>query len=93
MFPFTFNSVTFVSCAEWVYGGTSQGEKWCSTKVDTAGVHVNGAGHYGFCSADCSPSVSLADILAGLGINTNSGLRRAEDQSGSSVQFTGGDNP
>ena len=93
MFPFTFNSVTFVSCAEWVYGGTSQGEKWCSTKVDTAGVHVNGAGHYGFCSSDCSPSVSLADILAGLGINTNSGLRRAEDQSGSSVQFTGGDNP
>merc|ERR1711945_5011 len=33
IFPFTFNGVTYVSCAEWVYGGEFQGQKWCSTKV------------------------------------------------------------
>ena len=94
MFPFTFNSVTYVSCAEWVYGGSNQGSKWCSTKVDSSGVHVNGEGKYGFCSADCSPSVSLADILAGLGINANSQFRQAEEeQSSSSVLFRGADNP
>ena len=94
VFPFTFNSVTYVSCAEWVYGGSNQGQTWCSTKVDTSGVHVNGEGNYGFCSSDCNPSVSLADILAGLGINTNSQFRQAEDpQASSSVVFRGGDNP
>merc|ERR1712119_224100 len=98
VFPFTFNSVTYVTCAEWIYGGSNQGEKWCSTKVDTSGVHVNGEGNYGFCSSDCSPSVSLADILAGLGINTNSQFRQAgagaeEEQSSSSVVFRGRDNP
>merc|ERR1711874_892019 len=43
-----------------------QGQKWCSTKVDSSGVHVNGEGKYGFCSSDCNPSVSLAAILGGL---------------------------
>ena len=26
---------------------------WCSTKVDSDGVHVNGIDNYGFCSDDC----------------------------------------
>jgi len=71
-FPFTFNGVTYVSCAEWVYGGINQGKKWCSTKVDSTGVHVNGEGNFGFCSSECTPNVSLAEILAGLGITANS---------------------
>jgi len=70
IFPFTFNGVTYVSCAEWVYGGEFQGQKWCSTKVDSSGVHVNGEGKYGICGTDCNPTISLASILAGLGINT-----------------------
>ena len=67
VFPFTFNSVTYVSCAEWVYGGINQGEKWCSTKVDTSGVHVNGEGNYGFCpnSAQCTTSVAPRSNSAG----------------------------
>ena len=40
-------------------------------QVDASGVHVNGEGKYGICAADCSPTVSLAAILAGLGISTN----------------------
>jgi len=64
--------VTYVACAEWVYGGSGQGQKWCSTKVDSSGVHVNGEGKYGFCSSSCSPTVSLAAILGGLGgVNIN----------------------
>ena len=29
-------------------------ETWCSIKTDSAGVHVNGIGNYGFCSNDCN---------------------------------------
>jgi len=85
IFPFTFNSVTYVSCAEWVYGGEFQGQKWCSTKVDSSGVHVNGEGKYGICASDCSPTVSLAAILSGLGINTQT--RSAELQQSQNVNF------
>merc|ERR1711902_296301 len=85
IFPFTFNGVTYVSCAEWVYGGENQGQKWCSTKVDASGVHVNGEGKYGICAEDCSPTVSLAAILAGLGINTQT--RTAEQQQSQNVNF------
>ena len=103
IFPFTFNSVTYVSCAEWVYGGEFQGQKWCSTKVlglkipcititylwqvDSAGVHVNGEGKYGICGTDCNPSISLAAILSGLGINTQS--RAAQLTQASDVNFGG----
>jgi len=82
--------VTYITCADWIYGGSNQGQSWCSTKVDSSGVHVNGEGKYGFCSSDCNPSVSLAAILAGLGINSNSRLGAGE---GDSVVFRGGDNP
>jgi len=83
-----------VTCAAWVYGGSNQGQTWCSTKVDSNGVHVNGEGKYGFCSPDCNPSVSLAAILAGLGINANSELRVGSGEADdSSVVFRGRDNP
>merc|ERR550525_911050 len=59
VFPFTYNGVTHNSCADWVYGGQASGTTWCSTKVDTSGVHVNGEGNYGFCPAttQCTTSV------------------------------------
>merc|ERR1711983_386761 len=85
IFPFTFNGVRYVSCAEWVYGGENQGQKWCSTKVDSSGVHVNGEGKYGICGSDCSPTVSLAAILSGLGINTQT--RSADLQQTQNVNF------
>jgi len=76
VFPFTFSGTTYVSCAEWIYGGEHQGDKWCSTKVDSQGVHVNGEGNYGFCPSDCSANtVSLADILESLiGTNARTGV-------------------
>merc|ERR1711971_1177742 len=71
-FPFTFSGTTYFSCTEWIYGGENQGSKWCSTKVDAEGVHVNGEGNYGFCGSDCNiDTVSLADIF---GANARSSI-------------------
>jgi len=50
--------VTYESCTPWTFGGVNQGKGWCSTKTDALDNHVNGGGHYGFCSDSCSPSVS-----------------------------------
>merc|ERR1712183_607275 len=60
-FPFTFNGVTHSSCADWIYGGQPAGTTWCSTQVDSAGVHVNGQGSYGFCPSSC-PGVQPQSI-------------------------------
>merc|ERR1712154_680300 len=67
VFPFTYNGVTHNSCADWVYGGQTSGTTWCSTKVDSSGVHVNNEGNYGFCpdSAQCTTSVAPRSNSAG----------------------------
>ena len=54
---------------------------WCSTKVDSQGVHVNGEGNYGFCGADCNvDTVSLADILESLiGANARTASQKNKD--------------
>merc|ERR1739842_74253 len=51
VFPFKHNGHTYTACTDWVYADPPQpeGTKWCSTKVDDDGVHVEGNGHYGFC--------------------------------------------
>merc|ERR1712066_755701 len=61
--------------------GENQGSKWCSTKVDSQGVHVNGEGNYGFCGTDCNiDTVSLADILESLiGANARTSSQRNKD--------------
>ena len=38
LFPFIFNNVTYSSCT-WDYSNTP----WCSTRVDSSGVHIGGA--------------------------------------------------
>merc|ERR1711868_358187 len=60
VFPFTFSGVTYNSCADWIYGGQPSGTTWCSTKVDSNGVHVNDQGNYGFCSSDSACTTSVA---------------------------------
>merc|ERR1712130_647617 len=54
VFPFRYKGIVYNGC----------------TSVDSSGVHVNGEGKYGICGTDCNPTISLASILAGLGINT-----------------------
>merc|ERR550534_3339027 len=83
VFPFTFGGVTHQSCADWIYGGVNAGSKWCSTKVDVDGVHVNGEGNYGFCGAACDLSVDLVQQIFG----TN--IRKGLGSSGGAVQFGG----
>merc|ERR1712106_393056 len=76
-FPFTFSGTIYQSCTEWTYGGENAGSKWCSTKVDAEGVHVNGEGNYGFCGADCNLSVDLIQQI--FGTNTRGGLVVSKD--------------
>jgi hypothetical protein len=73
VFPFTFGGETFSTCTPWVYGGEHQGKPWCSTKVDSSGVHVNGEGNYGFCGSQCETPkvVSLEEILGSANNNNN----------------------
>merc|ERR1719468_170433 len=54
IFPFTWNKVTYSSCAPWIWTGSNFGRTWCSTKVDRFGDHIDGRGNYGFCSEKCS---------------------------------------
>merc|ERR1712141_82946 len=80
VFPFTFNGVTHSSCADWIYGGQPAGTTWCSTQVDSAGLHVNGQGFYGFCPSSC-PGVQPQSI----NLLTN--------RKNSAVRFGGGRGP
>merc|ERR1712012_1298689 len=65
VFPFTFSGVTYNSCADWIYGGQAAGTTWCSTKVDSSGVHVNNEGNYGFCPSDSACTTSVAPKSSG----------------------------
>ena len=49
-FPFTYQDVTYSGCPVDPY---KPSERWCSTKTDHNGYHVNGPDNYGFCMDDC----------------------------------------
>jgi len=48
--PFIYKGVRQESCT---LEDADDGKAWCSTLVDTEGVHVGGKGQWGHCSADC----------------------------------------
>ena len=50
MFPFTYKGVTYYSCTA---VDEADGLDWCSTKVDSAGVHVTGEGGWAHCAPHC----------------------------------------
>ena len=47
VFPFIINNITFTECIVDQYGS------WCSTAVDSEGVHVSGQGKWGECGPGC----------------------------------------
>ena len=52
IFPFIYGGVTYLGCA----GDPAEdkkAERWCSTKVDAKGKHMEGTNHYGFCPSSC----------------------------------------
>ena len=53
VFPFIFKGTTYISCTEWEKKGKNKGKKWCSTKVDSDGIHISGGGNHGFCGSPC----------------------------------------
>merc|ERR1719350_671332 len=56
VFPFTYSGKTYSTCTQWIFSGDNQGKLWCSTKTDGLGLHINGEGHYGFCTPGCGPN-------------------------------------
>ena len=49
-FPFIFSGVSRTGC---ITESDPAGRPWCSTRVDTDGVHVAGGDHWAHCSPDC----------------------------------------
>ena len=48
VFPFIFGKTTYNKCkydSEYGY--------WCSTKVDSSGIHIGSQGNWGTCNANC----------------------------------------
>jgi len=49
VFPFIHNGIEHNACS-WFNGDE---HPWCSTKVDTNGIHVDGQSQYGHCGEHC----------------------------------------
>ena len=49
IFPFVYNGITYTTCA------LENDGYWCSTKVDSNGVHIGNQGNWGTCASDCNP--------------------------------------
>ena len=52
IFPFTWRGETYDACTREA-STASNGDPWCSTKVDDDGVHISGQGNWGGCSQAC----------------------------------------
>ena len=52
-----FANVTRTSC---ITDTDPDNKLWCSTKTDHQGVHIGGAGHWGYCSPACSGPIQLS---------------------------------
>ena len=52
IFPFVYGGVTYLGCA----GDPAKdkmSERWCSTKVDAKGNHMEGTNNFGYCPTTC----------------------------------------
>ena len=50
VFPFTWNGAIYSGCP---VDPDDENERWCSTKVDANGLHLQGQDQWGHCSASC----------------------------------------
>merc|ERR1712170_326628 len=62
IFPFTFNNFTYHGCPTDPVNATY---RWCSTKTDENGVHVDSNNTWGFCTLGCRPEIFLDELLIG----------------------------
>ena len=66
IFPFSYKGVKYFGCPKDLFDPT---ERWCSTKVDSRGVHVDGEGEYGFCSSNCpihEDGISTSSLISSM---------------------------
>ena len=57
IFPFKFDGKPHSNCIN------SSDGYWCSTKLDSLGIHIGGKGNWGVCSAECPfPGLQLKCI-------------------------------
>ena len=59
IFPFTFANRVHLTCT------TLDGDPspWCSTRVDSAGVHVSGQGHWEYCTDPNCPGINSPAVV------------------------------
>ena len=50
IFPFTWNGAIYSGCP---VDPDDENQRWCSTKVDANGLHIQGQDQWGHCSASC----------------------------------------
>jgi len=50
IFPFTHKGQTYYGCP---VDTVDRSKRWCSTRVDSNGVHVSGVGEFGHCGSGC----------------------------------------
>jgi len=53
-FPFKFRNKIFASCTT---DFDPDNRAWCSTKVDSKGVHISGEGEFGYCPDSCLTNI------------------------------------
>merc|ERR1712109_67609 len=68
IFPFTFNNFTYHGCPT---DPVNAKNRWCSTKTDENGVHVDGNNTWGFCTLGCRPEIFLDELLIGTDANND----------------------
>lgn len=59
VFPFELKGKTYYECT---WREEENNKPWCSTKVDSGGLHVGNQGNWGYCAPEC-PMEAKGNII------------------------------
>ena len=54
IFPFKYNNYTYHGCP---LDPEDKTKRWCSTKTDENGEHIDGEDAWGYCTSGCTPEI------------------------------------
>ena len=60
VFPFTYNNFTYHGCPR---DPKDKTRRWCSTKTDDNGVHIDNNDTWGYCTSSCYPEIFPGKII------------------------------